>query len=149
MTHAISNRCRRHGASLVETSLVLMILFTILFGIFEFGMVALRQNMLDEAAYRLARAGAIRGEDSQLATWGPISVETTLAQAPELLAEIGPATYLLDSSRVNVAITWQNEIAQTNSQLSVTLECEQPLLLGNFWGMNSILLSSKSVERIE
>ncbi|PQO35886.1 pilus assembly protein [Bremerella cremea] len=50
MTVKRTQPIERHGSSLIETSMVLMILFVILFGIFEFGMTALRQNMLDETA---------------------------------------------------------------------------------------------------
>lgn len=149
MTVKRTQPIERHGASLIETSMVLMILFVILFGIFEFGMTALRQNMLDETAHRLARAAALRGEDSHMDTWGPTSIETTLDQSPELLAEIGPATYLFDPSRIQVVMTWQNDMATTNSELTVMLSCDQPLLLGNLWGMNSIPLSSQAVERVE
>ncbi|MBA2112945.1 TadE/TadG family type IV pilus assembly protein [Bremerella alba] len=138
-----------HGATLVETALVLMILFVTIFGIFEFGMAAVRQNMLDEAAHRLARAGAIRGEDSSLGHWGPSAISASLNTQTDLVAEIGPAAYMLDTSRVNVEMSWEDDLATTNSELTVWVTCDQPLLLGTLWGMDSILLSSRAVERIE
>lgn len=140
---------RRSGATMVETALVLMILFVTIFGIFEFGMTAIRQNILDEAAHRLARAGAIRGEGASMGEWGPASISSTLDAQADLLAEIGPAAYLLDANRVNVEMSWQDDIATTNSELTVQVTCQQPLLLGGLWGMDSILLSSRAVERVE
>ena len=142
-------RNRRPGATLVETALVLMILFVTIFGIFEFGMTAVRQNMLNEAAHRLARAGAIRGEGSALTQWGPEAISSTLDAQPDLIAEVGPAAYMLDASQVNVELTWQDEMATTNSELTVLITCDHPLLLGTLWGMDSILISSRAVERIE
>ena len=142
-------RILRHGATLVETALVLMILFVTIFGIFEFGMTAVRQNILDEAAHRLARAGAIRGEDSFMGLWGPDAISSTLDTQADLMSEIGPAAYMLDTSRVNVEMTWEDNLATTNSELTVQLTCEQPLLLGNLWGMDSVLISSRAVERVE
>lgn len=139
----------RRGTSLIETALVMMILFVIVLGVFEFGMAAVRQNMLDEAARRLARAGALRGEDSLLDQWGPVAIDTTLDQSQELLAEIGPAVYLLDPSRISVAMSWKSDIAKTNSELTVSLHCDQPLMFGSLWGMSSLPLSSVAVERIE
>lgn len=149
MNNATRIRLVRSGASLVETAFVLMTLFIFLFGMLEFGMAALRQNMLDEAAHRLARAASIRGEDSHLEMWGPTAIETSLDQTPELLAAIGPASYLLDPQDIRVAMNWQDEMAKTNSLVSVNLQCQQGLLLGNLWGMSSVMLASKAVERIE
>lgn len=146
---SLKKRIPRRGATLVETALVLMILFVTIFGIFEFGMTAVRQNILDEAAHRLARAGAIRGEDSSLAHWGPAAISATLDTQADLVAEIGPAAYMLDTSRVNVEMSWQDDLATMNSELTVLVTCNQPLLLGSLWGMDSILLSSRAVERIE
>lgn len=134
---------------MVETALVLMILFVTIFGIFEFGMTAIRQNILNEAAHRLARAGAIRGEGSSLGEWGPEPISSTLADQADLVAEVGPAAYMLDTSRVNVELSWQNNAATTNSELTVQVTCQQPLLLGVLWGMDSILLSSRAVELVE
>jgi len=142
-------RSHLRGGTLVETALVLMILFVTIFGIFEFGMTAVRQNILDEAAHRLARAGAIRGEDSLLGQWGPEAISSTLDSQADLFAEVGPAAYMLDASRVNVELAWEDNMATTNSELTVVMTCDQPLLLGTLWGMDSILLSSRAVERIE
>lgn len=146
---SLKTRCRSRGATLVETALVLMILFVTIFGIFEFGMTAIRQNILDEAAHRLARAAAIRGEDSSMGQWGPEAISTTLGSQADLVAEIGPAAYMLDTTQVNVEMSWQNNLATTNSELTVLMTCDQPLLLGTLWGMDSIQLSSRAVERIE
>lgn len=142
-------RVYRRGGTLVETALVLMIFFITIFGIFEFGMTAIRQNVLDEAAHRLARAAAIRGEDSEMGRWGPTAIEATLDSQDDFMAEIGPAAYLLDTSLVNVQMSWEDDMATTNSELTVQLTCDQPLLLGTFWGMQTIPLSSRAVERIE
>ncbi|MFN3153129.1 TadE/TadG family type IV pilus assembly protein [Bremerella sp.] len=145
----LKKRFRLRGATLVETALVLMILFVTIFGIFEFGMTAVRQNLLDEAAHRIARAAAIRGEGSSMGQWGPAAISTTLDTQADLVAEIGPASYMLDTTRVNVELSWQNDLATTNSELTVLMTCDQPLLLGSLWGMDSIQLSSRAVERIE
>ncbi|GAA4436369.1 TadE/TadG family type IV pilus assembly protein [Bremerella cremea] len=142
-------RDHRRGATLVEGALVMMILFVTLFGIFDFGLAVVRQNMLDEAAYRLARAGAIRGEDSQLDQWGPVTIESVLGDEPDLLSVIGPANYLIDTRLVNVRMAWEEGMATTNSELTVTLQYNQPLLLGGLWGVPSIPLASRVVERIE
>ncbi|PQO38771.1 hypothetical protein C5Y96_02500 [Blastopirellula marina] len=142
-------RSRWRGATMVETALVLMILFVTIFGIFEFGMTAIRQNILDEAAHRLARAGAIRGDGSSLGEWGPETISSTLDAQADLLAEIGPAAYMLDTRRVNVEMSWQDSVATTNSELTVQVTSQHPLLLGALWGMDSILLSSRAVERVE
>ncbi|MEW4564893.1 TadE/TadG family type IV pilus assembly protein [Bremerella sp. JC770] len=150
MNHkSLKTRSHVRGGTLVETALVLMILFATIFGIFEFGMTAVRQNILDEATHRLARAGAIRGEDSLLGQWGPEAISSTLDAQADLLAEVGPAVYMLDAGRVNVELSWEDNLATTNSELTVVMTCDQPLLLGTLWGMDSILLSSRAVERIE
>lgn len=145
----LNTRSSRRGATLVETALVLMMLFVMVFGIFEFGMTAVRQNILDEAAHRLARAAAIRGEDSSMGNWGPAAISSTLDEQADFIAEVGPAAYMLDASQVNVEMSWQNDMATTNSELTVQVTCQQSLLLGSLWGMDSVLLSSRAVERIE
>lgn len=55
-----------HGATLVEFAFASVILFTVMFGIFDFGIAVARYNMLAALSQEGARFASVRGSKSQL-----------------------------------------------------------------------------------
>ena len=56
------------GAAIVEFALVVVVLFTIIFGLIEGGLMVRARNAVESAADDAARRGAIAGNDP-LADW--------------------------------------------------------------------------------
>ena len=60
-THRHHRHHRERGATLVEFALIALVFFTLIFGIFEFGMVFRSRTTTKDAASDGARIGAIQG----------------------------------------------------------------------------------------
>ena len=58
------NRTDRRGTTTVETAVVLPVVLTLLFGIFEFGHAQLINNVLNSACRNAARIGAVEGSST-------------------------------------------------------------------------------------
>jgi Flp pilus assembly protein TadG len=55
----IQNRIRRRGATVLEVAIVVNLLFMILFGVFEYGRIAMIRQLMDEAAREGARMAVV------------------------------------------------------------------------------------------
>ncbi len=102
----------RRGATVVEFSLVLPILFTIIFGMIEFTRLSNIQHAADNAAYQAARAVVVPGASSADA----------VALANDLLARAG-------FTSATIVVT-PSTIAETTE--SVTVRVDVPLA-ANSW----------------
>ncbi len=64
ITRRRTMKLQRHGTTLVETALVVPVLFFFLFAIIEFGHAQLVNNMLNKACRAGARIGSVEGTNS-------------------------------------------------------------------------------------
>lgn len=110
-------RQRRRGAAAVEMAVVMPVLFTLVFGIIEFGWMLAVQNTLVHAAREGTRVGALVGHDAS----------DMAARVVEMLTPMG----LQDKVS-------KNYIEATNDDPTVGVELSvrrsQISLLGNFFG---------------
>ena len=60
MTHPSRGAARRRGATIVETALVIGLLFLVLFGIYEYGRLLMVQNLAEHAAREGAREAVVQ-----------------------------------------------------------------------------------------
>lgn len=123
-------RQSRRGGSLVESTLVLMVLLTLLFSIFDFGWVLFEHHTILHQARSAARFGAINPEDS------------TAVQNEVLYGQVAaphgnpPGIFGLTASMVNVnradAWTPEDRIVITVSGYRYTVIT--PFMAGGFTG---------------
>jgi len=133
----------------VETCVVLMTIFVVIYGLFDFGLLTLRQNMLDDAARRIARTAVLRSEDSVHGAWGPVSIEGQLIDDPLIVEAIGPAKYIIHEDDIQVEIEWPDDANSSNARVVVQLSYDHPLLFAGFWGLESVPLRSRASDRLE
>ncbi|MFO1019503.1 MAG: TadE/TadG family type IV pilus assembly protein [Planctomycetales bacterium] len=70
-------RSKRNGAVTVELAMILPVIFTMVFGIFEFSRMNMIRNTSKNAAYKAARTAIVPGAQASTA----ISAASTLMQA--------------------------------------------------------------------
>jgi Flp pilus assembly protein TadG len=99
----------RRGGTLVEGALVFLVFAVMMAGIMELGVVGFAANSVSFAAHRAARFGSLRGSASgRPATIPDIQANATAAAAP------------LNTSNLNVAVTWLPD-NQPGSSVQVTV----------------------------
>lgn len=68
----------RHGATMLETVIVLSLLILLGFGLLDLGFALFRHHTLSNAAHQLGRQAIVHGAlADQLGAWGPDAVSTT------------------------------------------------------------------------
>ena len=118
----------RRGSALIESSLVLMVLLTLVFGIFDFGYVMFEHHTLLHNARTAARYGAIHPSD--------LEAVRNLVLYGQTAGSSNPGFFGLDSSMVSVtrddSWTAEDRIVIEISGYHYTLVT--PFLAGTFEG---------------
>ncbi len=112
LSHLYRTRRAEDGAAAVEFAIIVSLLFTVLFGIVEFGRIFNELEVLNSAAREGARVAAVRGNADEVA-----DAVTTAAQ-PYDLHETPAADKVCDdtTSGQSVTVAWDQ-----NFQISVGL----------------------------
>jgi Flp pilus assembly protein TadG len=148
----------RRGAALVEAAVMLTLLLTLIFGIFELGIALFRNHVACEAARQGARVAIVHGYLAPVANmnaWGPTPASypaltarslyasttsyTVQADDPsdELAGAIRPYLVGLDPGAVTLAIGWPDGDNEPGHRVtvSVTTSYRHPIafLFGGEW----------------
>jgi hypothetical protein len=133
---------------LVESAIVLGTFVFMMIGVLDFGLVVLRQNSLDAAARRVARAAVVRGArspDSQ--AWGPqrfvsrVSSSTAIAStAREVLVSIEPRSAVVE-------VSWPDGGNEPEQRVRVRLGYRHTSMFPVFYGTH-LNLRSECMMRI-
>ncbi len=101
-------RRARGGATLLESSIVLGVSLTLIFGMFDLSLVEFQDDLLSEAARRLARAAATHGALAapQQTSWGPAAVSANGGDGSEYAAAIAPVLATIPPASVKIALAW-------------------------------------------
>jgi len=135
MFTACSFRGRRSGQTVVEFALVLPVLLLILLGIMEFGRIWMTQNAITNAAREGARKAVLPSATQA-------QVETLIHN---YLSGAG-----LTLSQVSITCTNEGATGQVGDDVTVGVDYNMALLVGNMLGLGgSLQLSSSSVMRHE
>lgn len=156
MRMKMMSRCRRrldsgndrHGATAVESALVLMILFVLVLGMFDFGIAAFRRNMLCEGAKRIARMAVLHGENSSQPL-GPGSMDIRADENLLISSSLAPVLKTMRAEEVRVQVNWQNTSNATNSLVQVEVDYPHGMLMSRWWGLDLISLRGHAAGRIE
>lgn len=123
---------RRRGAAAVEMAVVMPVLFTMVFGIIEFGWMLAVQNAMVHAAREGARVGSLVGYDAS----------DMAAKVDELLTPMG-----LQDKVSKTYIEATDEDPTVGVELSV--QRSQISLLGNFFGFADGTMKASTYMRKE
>lgn len=140
----------RRGATLVESSFVLGVLLTVLFGMFDVGLAVMRQNTLTEAARLLARSAIVHGAlaSPQSNRWGSGTIQTTGADGSPPAAVVRPLLLTMDPSAVNLGLRWLDDDNQPGHRVVATLSYQHQPMIPFILGSGPINLSATSTMRI-
>lgn len=108
------NRSARHaqrGSSLVETSIVMVVLLLVLFGIIDFGRLMYTYAFVAQLAREGARYAIVRGSQCTLLTNCPNVTSAQIATYVQSLSE-GATT----ASAISSSTTWTCPNGQTSSE---------------------------------
>jgi len=131
---------RDEGAAAVEFAIVALLLFTLLFGIIQFGWLFYQWNEITHAAREGARWGALEYDIPTIRT-------KTIASAPGMGLEAGDITVLVDG------VAKDPTIADVGKPVSVTVVHDAPVFVplfeAVFGGSSTVTLRSTATLRIE
>lgn len=123
------------GQTTVEFAIILPLLLVLLMGIIEFGRIWSTQNSLTNAAREGSRLGV-------LSSTAPSDVEATVLTYLENTGQ--------NPDRATITVTNAGSSGITGSDVSVTVEYDFQVIVGNILGMDSTMeLTSTSVMRHE
>ena len=140
-----------HGATVVETAIVLPVALLVLFVILDLGLASLRYNTLAEAARRLARAAVMRGDETPSeigGDWGPEPIIATAADAIDPAVTIHPLLPTMPPDGVSIRMTWPDGDNKSGNRVRVELKYEHEPLVPGFTPWGAIELESTSQMRI-
>ncbi|MEX0702379.1 MAG: TadE family protein [Planctomycetales bacterium] len=140
----------RSGTTLVEVALILGGFLLTLFTMLELGLVAMRHNMMAEAARTVAREAVVRGDMSPplRAAWGPAEYAGTAADASEIAAKLRSTLVGLPPEQVDVRVEWPDGENSTGKRVRVTVTHRYSPVLPFLFGPTEYHLSSVSVMQI-
>ena len=126
--------CRdQRGSPAVEFALVAPILILLTVGILDIGRVMMTATTLESVARDAARYAGLHGSDS-----------TTPATQSSVQSYAEGQAVGIDSTTLNVAVTWEGGSNSSGSSVTVALTYDFDLLVGQFLGFDAITLDSAS-----
>jgi len=131
------NNVNRHGAVLVESAVVSLVVFLVLLTGLDLTLATLRYNSLGEAARRAARAAIVRGETSDANAWGPETESCTADDDSPLAELIRPTLIGMSPEEVTVTAEWLDGTNEIGAGVRVQVTFEHQLL---FIGMGGTVL---------
>lgn len=126
-------KLNRKGQSLVETALVLPVIFLILMGIVEFGLAFNNYLMVGNASREGARSAAVGATDQQIQS------------------VVGNVASTLNASRLTVTVTPAQSTRKKGDEVSVTVEYDYSLITPIISAIipGPLHMTSRSVMRVE
>jgi Flp pilus assembly protein TadG len=156
---------RRRGAALVEAALTLMLLLTLIFGIFELGIALFRNHVASEVARQGARVAIVHGYLAPVAdmnAWGPtpasypaLTARSLYAGATsytvqaddssdELAGSLRPYLVGLDPSAVTLGIRWPDGDNEPGHRVTVSVSTSYRHPIAFLFGGEWINLAASS-----
>lgn len=108
---------------MVETSLVLMVVLVIVFGLIELGLAVFRYNQVSQVARQCARQASVHGEMAppMMNQWGPSIFSGTADGPDEIATAVRPYLGGLDPAETTLRLEWPDGDAKPESRVTVTV----------------------------
>lgn len=116
-------RRSRRGATLTETSIVLMVFLLLVFGMLDLGIMVTRSQSLSEAARNGAREAIVHGEYA-ISPLGPSSLTCVASDSNAIADKIRPQLLLMDPAQVRINATWPDGGNEINQRVHVRVEAD-------------------------
>lgn len=101
--------CRRRGAAMFETAVVLSVFLMLVLGFLDLGVATFRYHLVSQAARHGARQAIVHGSmaPAAMGTWGPTAVAASAnATGVPLVDAVKPYLIGFDLSQTQVNATW-------------------------------------------
>lgn len=116
--------CRsRRGATLTETSIVLVTFLVLVFAMIDLGIMVSRSQSLSEAARNGTRSAIVRGEFAN-SPLGPSAISSVASDGNPIATAIRPQLILMDPTRVRINATWPDGGNKINQRVHVTVSAD-------------------------
>lgn len=139
----------RSGAVTVEAAISLLVLLSILFAMFDMGLMVFQSNLLSLAARRAAREAIVRGSGIDPASaWGPNQVTATASDGSAVAAIVSPYCVTMKTSGVNIVMTWPDGTNQVDDQVTVKLSYQRSAMTPLTSWMGTIKLNANATMQI-
>jgi len=151
-------RRRRRGATLVETTLVLVAFLTLVFGMLDLGLAMFRQELVSRAARQANRLAIVHGTaaapDYNGGTWGTATIDTyaNASGIPIVDGLVNSGTLNgLDPSQTRIVVEWidlNNDPESERNRVRVTVTSPYQPMFGFILGGASFTLRAASVMNV-
>jgi Flp pilus assembly protein TadG len=134
----------------VESAVILSALLLILFGLLDFGLMALNVNNLADAAQQVARRAIVRGKNaaSNFSVWGPTTYSGTAASGDEIASQAASSLVIMPRANVKITVEWPDGGCNEGQRVRATLTYLHPLVVPSLFGFPSRHLTAVSTMRI-
>ena len=141
-----TGRERRSGATLVEGVIVLGVLFVLVLGTLDLGILIFRQHVLSAAARHVSRDAAVHGSKATiLGTWGPDAIGPVPAtNTGPVPTAVRPHLYGLTPAEVTVTAEWPDGSNEPGARVRVTLASDYRPVLASLFGADPRRLTAVS-----
>ena len=116
-------RCKRAGATTIETAIVLSLFLMLCFVILNLGLSTFRYNVLGAAARRVARESIVHGAAAspERAVWGPVSFSGNAADGHAIADVIAAVLPTMNPADVAVDLSWPDGENREGDRIRVRL----------------------------
>jgi len=145
-----NRRNRRKGATLVESTVVLVVFLTFMMGMFELALATIRYNAVATSARALCRAAVVRGELAapEKEAWGPADFEGDAGDGTLQAASTAGKLPTMIPDDTHLKLTWPDGSNQVGDRVEATVSYQhQPLALW-FLSADTFEVKAVSVMRI-
>jgi Flp pilus assembly protein TadG len=125
---------RRPGVTTVEAAIVLGVLFVLVFGMLDLGILVFRQHVLSAAARHASRNASLHGSKA-VVPWGPVTAGPAAASdgAPAPTA-VRPHLFGLNPAEVTVKVEWPDGSNEPGDRVRVTLTSDYQHIMATIFG---------------
>jgi TadE-like protein len=116
-------RCKRAGATTIETAIVLSLFLMLCFVILNLGLSTFRYNVLGAAARRVARESIVHGAAAspEREVWGPMSFSGHAADDHTIAEVVAAILPTMNPADVDVEVSWPDGENQEGDRVRVRL----------------------------
>jgi hypothetical protein len=136
MHYTADPRRRRSGATLVEGTVVLGVLFLLVLAVLDLGILVFRQHVLSAAARHLSREASVHGSRATLlGPWGPTSIGPVAAShTGPVPSAVRPELFGLNPAQVTVTAEWPDGTNEAGARVRITLATDYRPVMASVFG---------------